>query len=134
MRNFICTAVGLLWAAQGSAQVTDEEWFPGTSSVTEAEVIPPAYRGVWAPSERDCRDEDGVNRFTVYSSGVDTYESGGRLDRVTQAGQERSISLKLSYEGEGRFWDNVETWTLDSSGRQLVLEANGASSTFVRCE
>jgi hypothetical protein len=117
------------------AQVSEESWFPGSSSISEPEVIPPAYRGAWAPNRAACDDQDGVDRMVVYPNGVDTYESGGRLQRVTQAGQERSIKLKLAYEGEGDFWDTVETWTLDATGRRLEIAVAGrpGPETLIRC-
>jgi hypothetical protein len=117
------------------AQVSDRDWFPGTSSIREPERIPPAYRGTWAPDASACRDQDGVTTFQVYADGIDTYESGGRLERVTQAGQERSIRLKFAYEGEGGFWERVETWTLDERGDRLTVSDDELQNpvVFVRC-
>lgn len=103
-------------------------WFPGSSSIREVEEVPPAYRGRWAPNSAACADQDGVDRIEIMAGGIDTYESGGRLKRVTQAGQERSIKLKLAYEGEGEFWDATETWALDQTGNRLVMaDADGSN-------
>ena len=92
--------------------VPESAWFPGTSSVDETEVIPPAYRGTWGINTAACKAEYGTERMEVKSIGADFWESGARLERVTQSGQERAIKLKLSYEGEGDFWDTVERWEL----------------------
>jgi hypothetical protein len=117
-----------------AAQIAHEAWFPGSSSIAEQEIIPPAYRGNWGSSAAACGDQDGVERMTVYPNGLDTYESGGRLERVTQAGRERSIRLKLAYEGEGRFWDAEEIWTLNEHGDRLTVTASeGPPTLFVRC-
>lgn len=127
--------VAVLLSSPAGAQVTRESWFPGSSSISEPEVIPPAFRGTWAPNEAACRDEDGVDRFTVVAQGLDTYESGGRLERVTQSGEERGIRLRIAYEGEGEFTDAVETWTLNAAGDRLtVADREGRDpSHYVRC-
>ena len=126
----------LMCAGVAPAQVTREGWFPGSSSISEAEIIPPAYRGVWAPGAAACREQYGVERITVLAQGLDSYESGGRLERVTQAGQERSIKLTLAYEGEGDFWDRTEIWTLNEAGTAMVVsdEANSTAYTLIRCD
>ena len=110
-------------------------WFPGSSSIRETEAFPPAYRGRWAPTAQACADRDGVERIEVMAAGVDTYESGGRLERVTQAGQERAIKVRLAYEGEGTVWDVTETWTLGEAGDRLAVtdDASGTAVTLVRC-
>jgi hypothetical protein len=87
--------------AAATEPVGQAGWFPGSSSIREIEAFPPAYRGRWAPNAEACADQDGVDRIFVMAAGVDSYESGGRLQRVTQAGQERSIKVRLAYEGEG---------------------------------
>lgn len=91
-----------------SAQESDyADWFPGSSSTREIEQFPFGFRGVWAPSDEACSDQDGVELITIYPDGVDSYESGGRLERITQSGQDRTVKAKLSFEGEGGFWDVV---------------------------
>lgn len=129
------TCMMLFPASAARAQVTHDNWFPGSSSISEPEVIPSAFRGAWAPNRAACNDQDGVDRMVVYPNGLDSYESGGRLERVTQAGQERSIKLKLAYEGEGNFWDSVETWTLDATGQRLAISVEGqpGSDALIRC-
>ena len=133
MAGLACIA--LVAAQPVAAQVTREAWFPGSSSIDEPEIIPPGFRGSWAPNEAACRDEDGVDRILIEAEGLDTYESGGRVERVTQAGQDRSIRLKIAYEGEGEFRDAVETWTLDEAGNRLAIaDANeGNEVTLIRC-
>ncbi|HEX5258980.1 MAG TPA: hypothetical protein VFW35_09400 [Sphingomicrobium sp.] len=96
-------------------------WFPGTSSIDEPEVIPPAFRGRWAPTPASCNAKDRVDAIVVKPGGVNFYEAGARLQRVTQAGRDRSIRLKLAYEGEGEFWDSVETWTLSKDGSKVTI-------------
>ena len=112
-----------------------DAWFPGTSSIDEVEVIPPAYRGRWAPSPVACKVAGSVDIITVKPGGVDYYEAGGRLERVTQAGLERTIKLKLSYEGEGEFWDKIETWSLNEDGSKLTIvgEGKGSPLALVKC-
>jgi hypothetical protein len=129
-----CLLVPVLSAA-AYAQETRNDWFPGSSSVTEPEIIPPGYRGKWAPSLANCSDPDGVEHMYVYANGIDFYESGGRLDRITQAGQERSVMMKLEFEGEGGFWDRVWNVTLSASGQSMTisLEDGSSAETYVRC-
>ena len=128
-------SIALMAAQPLAAQVAREAWFPGNSSIHEPKIIPPGFRGSWAPNEAACRDEDGVDRILIEPEGLDTYESGGRVERVTQAGQDRSIRLKIAYEGEGEFRDEVETWTLDEAGNRLSIadlnEGNGVN--LIRC-
>jgi hypothetical protein len=121
MSRLLAWAFALLASTPAWAQVS-QDWFPGGSGISEPEIIPPAFRGRWAPDSAGCRDEDGVNELRVFANGVETYESGGRLERVTQSGQERSIKVRLAYEGEGEFWDTTETWTLDSTFQRLTVE------------
>ena len=122
-------------ASPSAAQVSYEAWFPGTSSVTEEEVVPLAYRGNWASSAQGCSDPNAIEKISIYPRGVDYYESGGRLDRVTQSGQDRAIKLKLSYEGEGGFWDRIEIWTLNAKGDQLSMTDDDGANAIVwyRC-
>jgi len=115
----------LLGIAPGTvqAQVTYDAWFPGTSSITEEEVVPRAYRGRWAPSAAECDDQDGVERITILPNGINSYDSGGRLVRVTQSGQERSILLKIEFEGEGAFSQGTFLWSLNEKGDRLTITA-----------
>lgn len=123
-------------ASTTSGGASRADWFPGSSSVMEEEVIPKGFRGQWAPSKAECTDPDGVEIMSVYPQGIDFYESGGRLDRVTQAGQDRTILMKLSFEGEGGFWDRVWTAALSSDGRSVFLRENGkkGGERYVKCD
>jgi len=126
-------ALGLSFPAK--AQVSRGDWFPGSSSVTEMEIIPPGFRGKWAPNLANCEDRDGVDHMYVYPNGIDFYESGGRLDRISQAGRERSVLMKLSFEGEGGFWDRIWRVTLSPDGQTVTISlADGSeTATYVRC-
>ena len=92
-------------SAKSPSENSEEDWFPGTSSVRENELFPRAYLGKWAPTAKDCADPDGVQALHIYPLGLDTYESGGRLRRITQSGEDRTVIARLEFEGEGRFWD-----------------------------
>lgn len=111
------------------------DWFPGSSSVTEEEVITPGFQGAWVFSREVCDDRYGIERMVVHPRGIDFYESGGRLDRVTPSGQDRSVKMKLSFEGEGGFWDVFWTATLMPDGKSVFIiqegEENGAN--YVKC-
>lgn len=137
--GFVVLALsGLLTSGGASVAANElprEAWSPGGSSILEAEIIPPAYRGRWAPSASACADAEGVQRLSVYASGVDSCENGARLTRITQAGKPRAVLLRLSYEGEGRFSDQEEVWTLSPDGRQLeIVVAQGRSTMLIRCD
>lgn len=121
--------------ALSAQEVSHSDWFPGSSSVTEEEVMPSGFRGKWAPNSANCSDPDGVENMFIYAQGIDFYESGGRLDRVTQAGQTRSIRMKLAFEGEGGFWDVIWTATLAEDGRSVRISEDGreGSATYVKC-
>jgi hypothetical protein len=84
---------------------SEEDWMPGSSSVLEKEMFPKAFLGKWAPSAKDCADQDGVSVMMIYPVGIDFYESGGRLERITQSGQDRTVLTQLAFEGEGGFWN-----------------------------
>ncbi|MDP2258455.1 MAG: hypothetical protein Q8J89_01885 [Caulobacter sp.] len=135
----VVLALSALLTSGGSSvaatELPREAWSPGGSSILEAEIIPPAYRGRWAPSASACADVEGVQRLVVYVNGVDSYENGGRLTRITQAGKPRAVRLRLSYEGEGRFSDQEEVWTLSPDGRQLAISVvQGRSAMLIRCD
>lgn len=138
VRTMICAAVAtasFLTTGSAIAQVPRAAWFPGGSGVSEPELFPSAFRGRWAPDQTACGDVDGVARIHVLPAGVDAYESGGRLVRVTQAGQQRSIRVRISYEGEGEFWDREEIWTLSPEGDRLSTVAEGESARQLeRCD
>jgi hypothetical protein len=123
--------MSLLLTLAALAPIPYDSWFPGTSSIDEVEIRPPAYRGLWGPSEAACTEQNRVELISVKAGGVDFYEAGARLQRVTQAGQERTIKLKLSYEGEGDFWDRVEIWALNEDGSQLTIALEGENSPTV---
>ena len=116
-------------------QVDYSDWFPGSSSVTEIEQIPFGFRGKWAPKVANCADQDGVEHMHVYPNGIDFYESGGRLERITQAGQDRTVLMKLSFEGEGGFWDRIWKAALSESGKSVVvsLEDGSSAETYQKC-
>ena len=134
-RPILTVLFAAVLAAPLPAQVTREAWHPGTSSIAEAEIIPPAYRGRWGTSVAACRAEDGEQRITILAGGVETDHGGGRLERVTSAGGERSIKLRLAFEGEGEFWDRTEIWTLDEAGDRLMVsdENEVVLHTLLRC-
>lgn len=120
-----------------SAQSSDySEWFPGTSSVLDPEIIPYGFRGTWAPDISDCKDKNGVALMTVYHDGIDFYESGARLRRITQSGQFRSVKMRLEFEGEGDFWDRTWNVMLSHDSKSMVIQQDGSGSevTYVRCE
>jgi hypothetical protein len=136
MRTQLLAVIGLLVIGSPAAtQVTRNDWFPGSSSITEIEIIPSGYRGKWAPTLANCSDQDGVDHMYIYPSGIDFYESGGRLERITQAGQERSVMMKLSFEGEGGFWDRIWSVTLSPNGDRLTtaLQDGSGAESYVRC-
>lgn len=143
MRAFrlLCLLLPLLSGpALAQAATPDRDWFPGSSSISEPETIPPAYRGAWAANKAQCKDPDGVDRIVIMAEGVDYYESGGRLVRITQAGEERSVKVKLAYEGEGEVWDRVEVWTLNAAMDRLTMEDQDQGddksppTVWIRCE
>lgn len=114
--------IGLI-AALVAAAVPYEAWFLGTSSIDEPEVIPPAYRGLWAPCISACKDQYDVEVMSVKPGGADFYE-----------GQERTIKLKLSYEGEGGFWDRTETWALNADGSKMsITRGDDLPFSLVKC-
>jgi hypothetical protein len=134
MLGLAVPAITFLIAGPANAQDSQQAWSPGSSSVLEPELFPSAFRGRWAPDQAGCQDIDGVNVVQVYPTGVDSYESGGRLVRVTQSGQRTSVKVRLSYEGEGRFWDRDEVWTLSARGDGLDILVDGETPRrLVRC-
>ena len=48
------------------------------SALAAGNVIPAAFRGIWAPNSTDCRDVDGVNHLTIERRTFYFYE--GRSD------------------------------------------------------
>jgi hypothetical protein len=134
VRRMIALSAALV-AGSAAAQDSDyAEWFPGGSSTQEVELFPFGFRGTWAPSDEACRDVDGVERMQIYPGGVDFYEGGGRLERITQSGHDRTVKVKLSFEGEGEFWDAV--WLVElarGSNGMRVKEDDAEWKTYQRC-
>ncbi len=133
----------LALAAQGAIakpptkELVYSEWFPGSSSAEELEQFPPAFRGKWAPDQKACEDKDGVNALFVYPNGLDTYESGGSLQRITQYGQDRTVLTKLAFEGEGGFWDLEWAMQLNADGSKLttwVGQIETEKNTYLKCD
>ena len=118
------------------AQVSDYAgWFPGGSSTRELEQLAFGFRGSWAPSVNACDDIDGVERMEIYPDGIDFYEGGGRLERITQSGQDRTVKVKLSFEGEGDFWDTIWLIRLEPGSQRLSISEDGTEwTTYQRCD
>jgi hypothetical protein len=111
------------------------QWFPGTSSIRDPEVIPPAFQGTWAPLTGSC--DNPVELMTAYSDGIDTYESGGRLRRIAQEGSDRTVVMILEFEGEGQFWVTTYEVAVSEDGTQTTwrdLDATDAAITYRRCQ
>ena len=125
----------ILPGAAASAQDSDySEWFPGGSSVQEPELFPFGFRGTWAPSAAACEDLDGTERMQIYPEGIDFYEGGARLERITQSGHERTVKVKLSFEGEGDFWDAIWLIRLEPGSDALAVSEDEAEwRTYQRC-
>ena len=81
VRVALLAVIGALGSTGASlaSELNRDGWFPGSSSIQEPEIVPPAFRGRWAPSSTACADVDGVDRLTILANGVEYYESGGRL-------------------------------------------------------
>jgi hypothetical protein len=139
MRSLLAlAALGPTLAPAAAAPIPEASWSPGSSSIREAEVIPPAYRGRWALNPAACVNPVGMDSIEVLAHGVDADDSGGRLERVTQAGPERAIKLRLSYEGEGSLWETIEIWTLNEAGDRLTTASedaapNASTIALTRC-
>jgi hypothetical protein len=114
----------------------ERPWDPGSSSIAFPDIIPTAFVGEWAPDAAECRDSERTSGLYVRPEGVDTYETGARLERITRAGPER---MRLSYEGEGSLWDALEVWALNADHTQLVIrdetdKAKPTTRKLVRCK
>ena len=129
-------AAVLLLAVPAAAQDTDySEWFPGGSSVLEPELFPFGFRGSWAPSAEACTDIEGNERMQIHSDGIDFYEGGARLERITQAGRDRTVKVKLSFEGEGEFWEAVWLIRLEPGSDRLAVSEDEADwRSYQRCD
>ena len=97
--------------------------------------IPLAFRGTWAGSAAMCRDRNSTGRAKVHATGVDYFESAGRVERVTPSARRRSINVAFSYEGEGQAWRRSEYWALSGRGDRLTMRPKdgGATSHWLRC-
>jgi hypothetical protein len=132
----VIAIAGAISACSANAQESDyAQWFPGSSSTREVELFPFGFRGSWAPSNEACRDPDGVELMEIYPDGVDFYEGGGRLERITQSGQDRTVKVKLSFEGEGEFWDAIWLIMLEPGSKLLRVSDDGTDwKSYQRCE
>ena len=71
----------------------------------------------------------------IYPDGIDFYEGGGRLERITQSGQDRTVKVKLSFEGEGDFWDTIWLIRLEPGSQRLSISEDGTEwTTYQRCD
>lgn len=87
----------------------------------EADRIPAAFQGTWAPTQAECAGDDETGRVTIAAQSIDFYEVHGRLNMgqvFTAAGADAYVG-RFSFKGELSFWDSVIR--LERAGDRIVL-------------
>ena len=93
------------------------------------------YEGLWGSNTKACRDEDGVSRMEINSSGFFWYESRCRASDVKAAGT-NAWTMRLACEGEGEKFKGTPRLSLPAPDR-LVMEKSPVGQekrqVYVRC-
>lgn len=86
-------------------------------------VIPPALRGRWGMSGKDCTSLHGDAKGLLEISGetVLFFESRGTLKRIREQEPTR-IRADFAFEGEGASWENSMTLTVQDDGQTLIRQ------------
>jgi len=95
------------------------------------------YEGLWASTEKDCTDEDGVNRMSIEGGNrLYWYETRCRASEIKPNGA-RAWKMRMSCEGEGMKYKCSPRVSIATDGR-LVMDngpvGEGKRQTYVRCE
>ncbi len=96
-----------------------------------------AYEGFWASTERECRDQDSVNRMSIEGGNrFYWYETRCRANDIAADGK-LSWKMKLICEGEGETFRSNPRISIAADGR-LVMDDGPVGrvkrQTYVRCE
>jgi hypothetical protein len=95
------------------------------------------YEGLWASTEKDCTDEDGVNRMSIEGGNrLYWYETRCRAGEIKPVG-DRAWKMRMSCEGEGMKYKSSPRVSIATNGK-LVMDngpvGEGKRQTYVRCE
>ena len=95
------------------------------------------YEGLWASTEKDCTDEDGVNRMSIEGGNrLYWYETRCRASEIKPNGA-RAWKMRMSCEGEGMKYKSSPRVSIAADGK-LVMDngpvGEGKRQTYVRCE
>ena len=90
--------------------------------------IPPALRGSWEETAKECRNEYSTTRLVVGANWVAYYEAYGLMQISTHAGipdTDESLSIRFAMAGESSTWDNelVFAWNKSKSDELILIEA-----------
>ena len=94
------------------------------------------YEGLWASTEKDCTDEDGVNRMSIEGGNrLYWYETRCRAGEIKPDG-DRAWKMRLSCEGEGRKYKSSPRVSIAADGKLVMYDGPVGQNkrlTYVRC-
>jgi len=92
--------------------------------------IPTGFRGRWDASQEACGRPASEMRLVVSAASLRFYEADAQVTAVRQAGEDVTVDMRTTGEGETR--SETRTLRMTSDGR-LEVESGGTSATRVRC-
>ena len=99
-------------------EVTGSTAAPAPMASVRADVVPPAFLGIWDFVEGSC-DPASDLRIEIKPRSIEFYESHGDITNVTVESPE-AVVLDLAMEGEGESWTMRRRFTLSNGGETLT--------------
>lgn len=96
-------------------------------------TIPEQFRGTWAATAAHCAAVGAESKLSIHKTGIDFYESRGRLLAIAVDG-ETELALLIELSGEGDTWLEAMRFTLSEDHHTLTdVTGRRRGSVRVRC-
>jgi len=97
-------------------------------------TVPEHFRGTWAASVADCSATSAESKLTIRETGIDFYESRGRILAIATEGT-NELALLIEVTGEGQRWLDATQFTLSRDGQKLTdVTGRRRTTVRIRCE
>ena len=94
--------------------------------------IPAPFRGEWNEDLKACGKALNDSALLITASQLQFWESDATVKRVI-IHNNRAITVKATFAGEGQVWDADQQLVLSRSGLDLTINKDGDSFTRHRC-
>ena len=107
---------------------------PALDAAELQKTVPEHFRGTWASSVKDCDAIGAESKLTIGETGIDFYESRGRILAIATEGT-NELGLLMELTGEGKTWLDARKFTLSQDGQTLTYDTGGEHTVVrMRCE